>query len=55
MRTPVALSIAVFLTTSILAQAQDQTITVGPWTIAISSKAEKLDSCTMSRSTLISM
>jgi hypothetical protein len=51
MRTPVGLSVALLLTTSILAQAQDQTITVGPWTIASSSKAEKFDSCTMSRST----
>src|ERR1700722_18001340 len=45
------LSVALLLTTSILAQAQDQTVTVGPWTIAASSKAEKFDSCTMSRST----
>ena len=45
------LSVALLLTTSILAQAQDQTVTVGPWTIATSSKAEKFDSCTMSRST----
>jgi hypothetical protein len=51
MRTPVALSVALLLTTSILAQAQDQTVTVGPWTIATSSEAEKFDSCTMSRST----
>ena len=51
MRTPVALSVALLLTTSILAQAQDQTMTVGPWTIATSSKAEKFDSCTISRST----
>jgi hypothetical protein len=43
MRTPVGLSVALLLTTSILAQAQDQTITVGPWTIATSSKAEKFD------------
>ena len=51
MRTPVALSAALLLATSILAQAQDQTVTAGPWTIATSSKAEKFDSCTMSRST----
>src|ERR1700737_2824672 len=51
MRTPVALSLALFLTTSVLAHAQDQTVTVGPWRIATSSKAEKFDSCTMSRST----
>jgi invasion protein IalB len=51
MRTLGVLSVALLLTTSILAQAQDQTVTVGPWTIATSSKAEKFDSCTMSRST----
>ena len=51
MRMSVTLSVALLLTTSILAQAQDQTVTVGPWTIATSSKAEKFDSCTMSRST----
>jgi hypothetical protein len=51
MRTPVALSLALFLTTSVLAHAQDQTVTAGPWTIATSSKADKFDSCTMSRAT----
>ena len=51
MRTQVALPVALLLTTPMLAQAQDQTVTVGPWTIATSSKAEKFDSCTMSRST----
>jgi hypothetical protein len=51
MQMSVTLSVALLLTTSILAQAQDQTVTVGPWTIATSSKAEKFDSCTMSRST----
>jgi hypothetical protein len=51
MRTPIAASVALLLTTPILAQAQDQTVAVGPWTIATSSKAERFDSCTMSRST----
>ena len=51
MRTSVALCVALLLTTSILAQAQDQSVTVGPWTIATSSKAEKFDSCTLSRPT----
>jgi hypothetical protein len=51
MRTQLALPVALLLTTSMLAQAQDQTATVGPWTIATSSKAERFDSCTMSRST----
>jgi hypothetical protein len=32
-------------------EAEDEVITVGPWTIATSSKADKFDSCTMSRST----
>jgi hypothetical protein len=50
MRTSVALPIALLLTTSAVAQVDDQAITVGPWTIATSSKADKFDSCTMSRS-----
>jgi hypothetical protein len=33
------------------AHAQEQTVAVGPWTIATSFKADKFDSCTMSRST----
>ena len=51
MRTPMALSLALFLTISGLAHAQEQTVAVGPWTIATSSKADKFDSCAMSRST----
>ena len=39
------------LATSTIAHAQDQTVSVGSWTIATSSKADKFDSCTMSRST----
>src|SRR5215831_20375914 len=50
MRTSIALSFALFLTTSVIAWAEDQAITVGPWTIATSSWGDKLDSCTMSRS-----
>jgi hypothetical protein len=51
MRTPLALFFATFLTTSGLAQPQDnQTVTVGPWLIATTYKAEKFDSCSMSRS-----
>jgi hypothetical protein len=46
----VALSLALFSATSVIALAQDQTVSVGPWTIATSSKADKFDSCTMSRS-----
>jgi hypothetical protein len=51
MRTSAALSFVVFLATSAVAQAEDEVITVGPWTIAASSKADKFDSCMMSRST----
>ena len=50
MRLPVALSIALISATSVNAREQDQTVSVGPWTIATSFKAEKFDSCTMSRS-----
>jgi hypothetical protein len=31
-------------------ERQEQTVTVGPWTIGTSFKADKFDSCTMSRS-----
>ena len=51
MRKSAALSFGIFLATLAVAQAEDEVITVGPWTIAASSKADKLDSCTMSRST----
>ena len=51
MRTAIALSFLPFLTTSVIAWAEDQAITVGPWTIATSSRGDKFDSCTMSRST----
>src|SRR5258708_32837254 len=51
MRMPCALSLALFSATSTIAYAQDQTVSVGSWTIATSSKADKFDSCTMSRST----
>src|ERR1700722_13319024 len=51
MRTSAALSLVIFLATLAVAQAEDEVITVGPWTIAASSKADKFDSCTMSRST----
>ena len=50
MRLPVALSIVLISATSVIAREQDQTVSVGPWTIAASFKAEKFDSCTMSRS-----
>lgn len=51
MRSLVALTLALFSATSVV-HAQDQTtVSVGPWTIATSSKADKFQSCTMSRST----
>src|SRR5215472_184074 len=50
MRSSVAISFVGFLATSAVAQAQDQTVAVGPWTIATSFKADKFDSCTMNRS-----
>jgi len=50
MRSAVALSVTLISITSAVAREQDQTVSVGPWTIATSFKAEKFDSCTMSRS-----
>ena len=52
MRTPFALFFVTFLTTSVLAEPQprdNQTVAVGPWAIATIYKADKLESCTMSR------
>jgi len=51
MRRSAALSFVILLAASAVAQAEEEIITVGPWTIATSSKADKFDSCTMSRST----
>jgi hypothetical protein len=52
MRSPVVFSLALLLSgTAVSARAQDQTVPVGPWTIATSFKADKFDSCTMNRST----
>jgi hypothetical protein len=53
MREPLGLFFAMLLTTSVLAQPQpqdSQTVTVGPWVIATTYKAEKFDNCSMSRS-----
>jgi hypothetical protein len=53
MRTLLALSFATLTTTSVLAQSRppdNQIVTVGPWTIATTYKADKFDNCTMSRS-----
>jgi hypothetical protein len=52
MRTPFTLACITLLIPSALAQqAPDiQTVTVGPWTIATTYKADKFDNCTMTRS-----
>ena len=51
MRTPFALLFAILLATSAIAQSRDsETVTVGPWAIATTYKADKFESCTMSRS-----
>jgi hypothetical protein len=50
---PFTLFLVTFLTTPVLADPQqrdNQTVAVGPWTIATTYKADKLESCTMSRS-----
>ena len=54
MRASLAFAFATFLTTSGFAQPHardDQTVTVGPWAITTTYKADKFDNCTMSRST----
>ena len=51
MRTPGSLSLVVPVATSAAAYAeerQEQAITIGPWTIGTSYKADKFDSCSMS-------
>ena len=50
MRSPVVLSLALFSAAPAIAYAQDQTVAVGPWTIATSFKADRFQNCTMSRS-----
>ena len=39
------------MATSAMTDAEEQTATVGPWTIATSYKGERFDNCSMSRST----
>jgi hypothetical protein len=36
---------------SLATYAEEQTVTVGPWTIAVSYKGDKFESCSMNRST----
>ena len=53
MRMSIAPAFTIFLVTSALAQPRPQdhqTIKVGPWTIAVTFRADKFDSCTMDRS-----
>jgi hypothetical protein len=51
MQTPAALVCLTLLTSSALAQQaqQSQKVTVGPWEITTTYKADKFDNCTMSR------
>ena len=50
MRSSPTLPLAVPMTTSAGAYTEEQPVTVGPWTISTSFKADKFDSCSMSRS-----
>jgi len=49
-RGPVALSVAASVATSAMTYAEEQTVTVGPWTVAASYKGDRFDNCSMSRS-----
>jgi len=51
MRSTIVLAVSGFLTFSPVAQAEDQAITVGPWTVETSSQGDKFEGCIMSRST----
>lgn len=50
MRTPLALSVAATVAASTMSYAEEQTVAVGPWTIATSYKGDKFDNCSMTRS-----
>jgi hypothetical protein len=50
MRTRVALAVAASLASPTTAYAGEQTVTVGPWTIAAAYKGERFADCSMSRS-----
>jgi hypothetical protein len=49
--TPMAQSVELASGTTVLAYADEQTVTVGPWAIATSYKGDNFDGCAMSRST----
>jgi hypothetical protein len=51
MRTALALSFVSLLAAPMVALAQDPAVTLGPWTITVSSKADHFDNCSMMRST----
>ena len=50
MRTRVALAVAASLGAPATAYAGEQTVTVGPWTIAAAYKGDRFEDCSMSRS-----
>ena len=50
MRTRVALAVAASLASAATAYAGEQTVTVGPWTMAAAYKGDRLEDCSMSRS-----
>jgi hypothetical protein len=49
MRGPLALSVAATVAASAMTHAEEQTVTVGPWTIAAAYKGDRFDSCSMNR------
>jgi hypothetical protein len=51
MRTMIASSLLCVFATLAPARAQDQAVALGPWTIAVASKADHFDNCSMTRST----
>jgi hypothetical protein len=49
-RAPLALSVAATVATSAMTYAEEQTVTIGPWTIAAAYKGDRFDNCSMNRS-----
>jgi len=49
-RGPLALSVAATVATSAMTYAEEQTVTIGPWTIAAAYKGDRFDNCSMNRS-----
>jgi hypothetical protein len=50
MRTRVALAVAASLAAPVSAYPAEQSVTVGPWTIAVAYKGDRFEDCSMSRS-----